>query len=62
MTINENDDDFSAVHKMTANERARLRWRKALNMVKDRLEKKKLNNVKLNDLDMEEDEDDEWEV
>jgi hypothetical protein len=49
---------------MSPNERARLRWRKALNLVKDRLEKKKLKNIKLNDLDMEEDEDqdDEWEV
>ena len=58
--MNENDDELTELDKMNPNERARYRWRKALNMVKDRLEKKKLNNIKLNDLDMEEDDDEVW--
>ena len=57
--MNENDGELTELDKMSANERARFRWRKALNIVKDRLVKKKLNNVKLNDLYMEEDDDEE---
>ena len=60
--MNENDGELTELDKMSANERARFRWRKALNIVKDRLVKKKLNNVKLNDLYMEEDDDDAWET